>query len=718
MDTSQYLSMFLEESSDNLQLLNESLLILENDSEDMEILNQIFRVAHTIKGMAATMGYTKMAELTHKMEDVLSKFREGQLKVTHEVVTVLFNCLDILESMVGDITDGGDGDLEINNIVTQLVKIAEGNENIQKEENSSEVIQNKDKEVVQDIMGSEEIVDLGLDEYDIDTLKEALKNNFNTFHVHVGLDEKTILKSARAFILFQTLEENGEILKSNPKLEDLESENFDFDIDLVFVTETSQDIIRNSINRISEIRQVDVRDISGLVKNGKSVSDAKGANEVAATSLATSTKAANTVEIAKDKESSNKVVELKESKNNLKVKTVETAPSTKEENKKQPVKHKNKGVGQSVRVDLERLDNFMNMVSELVIHRTRLEQISANHKIVELNETLEEVARTTTDLQDLVMKIRMLPLDVVFNRFPRMIRDLSMELNKEIDFEIQGQDTELDRTVIEEIGEPLIHLLRNAADHGVESAEKRISQGKPPAGKIKLIAYSEGTKAVIKVEDDGSGINVEKVKAKAEKVGINTEGMSDNDIKNLIFSQGFSTNEVVTDISGRGVGMDVVKTKISSLGGTVDVFSEEGKGTSFIIKLPLTLQIIQSLLVKIGTETMAISLGFIDRVMEYNPEEIKRTNNKEIVVYNDKVFKLVRINDKLDIESKDYGKKYVILAKVGENEVALVVDSLLGQKEIVIKTFGNILKSTKEYIGATILGDGLVTLILDVAALI
>jgi len=710
--------MFLEESSDNLQLLNESLLILENDSEDMEILNQIFRVAHTIKGMAATMGYTKMAELTHKMEDVLSKFREGQLKVTHEVVTVLFNCLDILESMVGDITDGGDGDLEINNIVTQLVKIAEGNENIPKEENSSDAIQNKDKEVAQDIMGSEESVDLGLDEYDIDTLKEALKNNFNTFHVHVGLDEKTILKSARAFILFQTLEENGEILKSNPKLEDLESENFDFDIDLVFVTETSQDIIRNSINGISEIRQVEVRDISSLVRNGNSISKGKGANEIAATTLATSTKATNTAEIAKDKESSNKVVELKESKNNLKVKTVETAPSTKEENKKQPVKHKNKGVGQSVRVDLERLDNFMNMVSELVIHRTRLEQISANHKIVELNETLEEVARTTTDLQDLVMKIRMLPLDVVFNRFPRMIRDLSMELNKEIDFEIQGQDTELDRTVIEEIGEPLIHLLRNAADHGVESAEKRISQGKPAAGKIKLIAYSEGTKAVIKVEDDGSGINVEKVKAKAEKVGINTEGMSDNDIKNLIFSQGFSTNEVVTDISGRGVGMDVVKTKISSLGGTVDVFSEEGKGTSFIIKLPLTLQIIQSLLVKIGTETMAISLGFIDRVMEYNPEEIKRTNNKEIVVYNDKVFKLVRINDKLDIESKDYGKKYVILAKVGENEVALVVDSLLGQKEIVIKTFGNILKSTKEYIGATILGDGLVTLILDVAALI
>ncbi len=712
MDTSQYLSMFLEESSDNLQLLNESLLILENNSEDMEILNQIFRVAHTIKGMAATMGYTKMAELTHKMEDVLSKFREGQLKVTHEVVTVLFNCLDVLESMVSDITDGGDGDLEIEHIVTQLVNIANSDNGVVDNKEAT-LDMKKEEETTEEEVSNEEIIDLSLDEYDIDTLREAKKNNFNTFHVHIRLDEKTILKSARAFILFQTLEENGEILKSNPKLEDLESENFDFDIDLVFVTESSLEAIERSIDGISEIREVKVKDISDAIKSNKVD---KNKNEEIATSEAVESKEEKVTD-SRIKEKSTKAVDSK-SKSTISSKPVETESKASGKDKKQPVKHKNKGVGQSVRVDLERLDNFMNMVSELVIHRTRLEQISANHKIVELNETLEQVARTTTDLQDLVMKIRMLPLDVVFNRFPRMIRDLSMELNKEIDFEIQGQDTELDRTVIEEIGEPLIHLLRNAADHGVESAEERTRQGKPAAGKIKLIAYSEGTKAVIKVEDDGSGINVEKVKVKAEKIGINTEGMSDNDIKNLIFAQGFSTNEVVTDISGRGVGMDVVKTKISSLGGTVDVISEEGKGTSFIIKLPLTLQIIQSLLVKIGTETMAISLGFIDRVMEYNPEDIRKTNNKEIVIYNDKAFKLVRINDKLDIESKDYGKKYIILAKVGENEVALVVDSLLGQKEIVIKPFGNILKSTKEYIGATILGDGLVTLILDVAALI
>jgi two-component system chemotaxis sensor kinase CheA len=360
----------------------------------------------------------------------------------------------------------------------------------------------------------------------------------------------------------------------------------------------------------------------------------------------------------------------------------------------------------------------MNMVSELVIHRTRLEQISSTHRLTDLNETLEQVARTTSDLQDLVMKIRMMTLDVVFNRFPRMVRDLYVELNKEIELVVHGQDTELDRTVIDEIGEPLIHLIRNAADHGIESREDRISKGKDPVGKIKLIAYQEGTKAVIKVEDDGKGLNIDKIKAKAEKLGINTAVMSDNDIRNLIFVQGFSTNEVVTDISGRGVGMDVVKTKISALGGTVDVISEIDKGTSFIIRLPLTLQIIQALLVKVGTETMAISLGYIDRVIEYKDDLVKKTNNKEVIIYNGNVIPLIRVNKKLNLDADSSSKNYIVIVKVGEKVVGLLVDSLFGQKEIVIKPLGKTLQCLKEYIGATILGDGLVTLILDVAALI
>jgi two-component system chemotaxis sensor kinase CheA len=695
MDTSQYLSMFLEESSDNLQTLNECLLALESEPGDVEKLNEIFRVAHTIKGMAATMGYSKMAELTHKMEDVLSNFREGKVKVTHKVVTVLFKCLDTLESMVDSITQGNDGDMAIEHIVHQLEEIAKGEST---EANNDTEVKDLDLEPEQ----KSEDYSIQLNEYELNIIKQAKDSNVNAYHIHVTLDEGTILKSARAFVLFQTLEQNGEIIKSLPNLEDLETENFDFDIDLVYLSSRTLEEIQKEIKGISEISEVVVSNVNSKVK----IQEAKKEKSEVKASKENISPVVDKVEV--NGEAQKTAIEKE-----IKVKAIEKNEGTQTEKKV-----KSKGIGQSVRVDLERLDKFMNMVSELVIHRTRLEQISSSHKIIELNETLEQVARATTDLQDLVMKIRMLPLDVVFNRFPRMIRDLSLELGKEIELEIQGQDTELDRTVIEEIGEPLIHLLRNAADHGVESSEERVAKGKSPIGKVKLVAYSEGTKAVIKVEDDGKGLDVNKIKAKAEKIGISTDGMSENDIKNLIFAQGFSTNEVVTDISGRGVGMDVVKTKISSLGGTVDAISETGKGTSFVIRLPLTLQIIQALLVKVGTETMAISLGFIDRVIEYKEENIRKTNNKEVVLYNGNVISIVRVNQKLRMESVDHGKKYIILVKVGEREMGLVVDSLLGQQEIVIKPFGKTLKSAKEYIGATILGDGLVTLILDVAALI
>ena len=476
----------------------------------------------------------------------------------------------------------------------------------------------------------------------------------------------------------KSLEESGEIIKSIPSAEDLESENFEFKMGLIYITnKTSEDIYESIIN-ISEVEKVIIIALNAA--------ELQSSRIIPAFQSQVKDNAARAVE-----------------------------QNTREAQKETQV---HKKTHQSVRVDLERLDKFMNMVSELVIHRTRLEQISSTHKLVDLNETLEQVARTTSDLQDLVMKIRMMTLDVVFNRFPRMVRDLSVELNKEIELLLQGQDTELDRTVIDEIGEPLIHLLRNAADHGIESKEDRALKGKDPVGKIKLIAYQEGTKAVIKVEDDGKGLNIDKIKAKAEKLGINTDGMSDTDIRNLIFVQGFSTNDVVTDISGRGVGMDVVKTKISALGGTVDVISEIDKGTSFIIRLPLTLQIIQALLVKVGTETMAISLGYIDRVLDFKADLVKKTSNKEVIIYNSNVIPLIRVNKKLNIEVDVSSKKYIVIVKVGEKVVGLLVDSLFGQKEIVIKPLGKTLQGLKEYIGATILGDGLVTLILDVAALI
>lgn len=680
MDTSQYLEMFLGESMDNLQTLNESLLELEQNPDDMDKLNEIFRVAHTIKGMAATMGFSDIAELTHKMEDVLSEFREGKLKVTQNVVTVLFGCLDTLEKMVNNIEEGIEDKVDITDIMNKLIAIKEatdsGGEEAAEKMAASEVGATEEKKETEGIV---------LNEYDISVIKQAKQKDFKAYNIKIELSENTLLKSARAFLIVKDLEELGEIIKSEPSTEDIENEDFEFKLEFVLLSSNTLEEIQSVANGISEVKNVLVSEID-----------------------------IDAVEAEKNKQEETKKVQIEKPKVSQEAK--------KEENKKKdapkPVKKEHKKMHQSVRVDLERIDKLMNMVSEIVIYRTRLEQIVLNYKSQDLTETLEQIGRTTSDLQDLVMKIRMLPLDTVFNRFPRMIRDISVELNKEINFVIEGADTELDRTVIDEIGEPLIHLLRNAADHGVETKEERLAAGKSPVGTVKLVAYQEGTKALIKVIDDGAGINVEKVKAKAEKVGIPTEGLSDDEIKNLIFAQGFSTNEVVTDISGRGVGMDVVKTKVAALGGTVDLQSEEGKGSTFIIKLPLTLQIIQALLVKVGGETLAISLGFIDRVIDYKEDKIKSTNGKEVIIYRDDVIPLVRLNEKLGIEASETNKKYVIIVNVGDKTVGLLVDSLGGQQEIVIKPLGKTLKSLNQYIGATILGNGLVTLILDVGALI
>lgn len=650
MDMSQYLNMFLEESIENLEVLNSSILELENNPEDKETINSIFRVAHTLKGMAASMGFTDIADLTHNMENILDKFKNDKLKVTSSVVTVLFRCLDMLELMIDNVKQGKDEKINTDEIIGMLKDI--GNNN---------VIEIKEEKI------NEASTEMELNVYDIDIIKEAKQRGYKVFTARVELFENTLLKSARAYLVHKTIEELGEIIKTNPSVEDIEQEKFESTFSIMVITQKELQDVKAAIERISEIKSVNVIEV--FLNNGNKE------EEIALTNQG------------------------------------------KEEPKSDDEKNTKK-VHQSVRVDLERLDMLMNLVGELVIHRTRLEQLTNSHKLGDLNETLEQVGRITSDLQDLVMKVRMLPVERVFNRFPRMVRDLAHELNKDIDLIIEGETTELDRTVIEEIGEPLVHLIRNAADHGLELPDDRMRKGKSSKGTIKLIAYQEGNKAVIKVEDDGKGLNVDKIRKKANNSSIDTEGMSDTDIKNLIFMQGFSTSDTVTDVSGRGVGMDVVKTKISSLGGTIDVVSEKDKGTAVIVRLPLTLSIIQALLVNVGEDTFAISLGFVDKIININVDDIKKTNNKEIILYRNNVIPLIRAANKLNINENDNKDKFVVIVKVGERNVGILVDSLSGQQEIVIKPIGETLQSLKEYVGATILGDGLVTLILDVAALV
>lgn len=692
--------MFLEESMENLSKLNDSLLELEQKPDNLEVVNEIFRVSHTIKGMSATMGYMKISELTHKMEDVLSKFRDGTLKVNRDVVTLLFKCLDTLESMINNISDGNNDEMDIEAIVVDLAGILED----KPIENINETIEEK----------------LKLEDHHMNIINID-KTPYFVYEIKIVLADTVLLKTARVFIFFREIEKYGDIIHTLPSTQDIETENFDLEVDILYVTMMAKEKLQDIIKHISEIKKVAIKEI-----NSDNVKKSYG-NEVFINLEEASENLKNNIK--SDDAKSEEISQVKNNRvvNEENINKVQINANNKDVTKEKASKSKQsmsikKGT-QSVRVDLDRLDMVMNMVSELVIHRTRLEQISNTYNSSELNETLEQIARSTSELQDLVMKIRMLPLEVVFNRFPRMIRDLSLELNKDIQFIIEGASTELDRTVIDEIGEPLIHLLRNAVDHGIETKEKRVEAGKNPTGQIQLYAYQEGTKAVIKIRDDGKGLDVDKIKAKAEKVGISsTNGMSDTDIKNLIFLEGFSTNDKVTDISGRGVGMDVVKTKISSLGGTIDLQSEVGKGSTFVIKLPLTLQIIKALLVKVNGETMAISLGFVDSVINWKEDLIKKSNNKEVLSYRDEIIPLIRMSKKFSLDSGicnlNNESSYIIVAKVGEKIAALLVDDLLGQQEIVIKNLGKSLQGLKEYIGATILGDGLVTLIVDVASII
>ncbi len=688
MDMSQYLQIFIEEANEHVQSLNQCLLQIEKDPEDKDVLNEIFRVAHTLKGMAGTMGFTKMTKLTHDMENVLHAIRNDEIKVTSGLVDVLFKCLDALENYVNSvITTGGEGDREYKDVISALNEIltnkGAGDSGSAKGQAAGEAAAVGEVEKYASAQ-------MELDEFEQRAVNKAIDSGMNALKITIVLNKGCLLKSARAFILFQTLERYGEIIKSQPVVQDIEDEKFDFEFTVIAVTKEEVELYSKELNSIAEVDEVIIRTMGKFTVDGGAAVE----TEVSTYSEAKESAAAESAA----------------------VKEAEVHDAAKQNANNAPRKTQ-----RTVRVDIDRLDVLMNLVGELIITKTRLEGTDITSKPQEYHETLEYLERITTNLNDAVMKVRMVPVETVFNRFPRMIRDIAKDLGKEIELVMSGEETELDRTVIDEIGDPLIHLLRNSCDHGLESTETRKQLGKPEVGRINLTAYQSGNNVIIEVADDGAGLNLEKIKGKAVENGIVTKeaaaAMSQQEAIELLFRPSFSTADKITGLSGRGVGLDVVKTKIEQLGGRVEVETQSGKGSKFLIKLPLTLAIYQALLVNVGNEKYAIPLGSIYQIYNWPAEDVKTVQGQEIILLRNMVVPITRLADSLEVpDSSTESQKQlkIVIVRKGEKLTGLVVDSVIGQQEIVIKSLGRMLTGIKYLAGATILGDGNVALIIDV----
>lgn len=703
MDVSQYLEIFLDETKEHLQNLNTCILELEADPEATDTINEIFRAAHSLKGMAGTMGYKRMQTLTHDMENVFSEVRNGNIKVQPEMIDVLFRCLDALQEYTDNIQNTADeGTNDNEELIRQLNDILNGSSAAKSaEEKKPETAAAAPTATETEV---EKWNDIALDDAQVNVIKEAQKMGKKVYGLNVCIQENCILKAARAFLVFKAVEELAEIIISVPSAQDVEDEKFDRDFTLIVLSDAELDAVIRAAEDVSEIEKVTGAPIV-LENNSHYKAAAEGEKPPVAEKTEDSAAPAPTAAVAAPKPA---------------VKAA-SAPAAKKQAPSKPV------VNRTVRVDIEKLDSLMNLVSELIIAKNSLVSVSSQEQTnmnSAFNEQIEYLEQVTTNLHESVMKVRMVPIESVVNKFPRMIRDLSKKLDKKLELYMSGEETELDRTVVDEIGDPLMHLLRNSADHGIESAEVRAQRGKPAVGSIFLDAYQDGNNVVIEVRDDGNGIDTEAVRAKAVERGTVTPeqaaNLTEKEIINLLFLPSFSTAKQVTDVSGRGVGLDVVRSKIESLSGEVEVKSKLGEGSTWTIRLPLTLAIIQALMVVVGDEKYAISLGSIQTLEDISPSDIKLVQNKEVINLRGQVIPLIRLNKVLDIESKKSKDEnlVVVIVKKGDRMAGLVIDELIGQQEIVIKSLGKYIKQCKFISGATILGDGEIALILDANALI
>ncbi|TPH90892.1 chemotaxis histidine kinase/response regulator CheAY2 [Helicobacter pylori] len=654
-DLQEIMEDFLIEAFEMNEQLDQDLVELEHNPEDLDLLNRIFRVAHTIKGSSSFLNLNILTHLTHNMEDVLNRARKGEIKITPDIMDVVLRSIDLMKTLLVTIRDTG------------------SDTNNGKENEIEEVVKKLQAITSQNLEGAKET----------SGAKEAPK------------------EEAKKEVKEENTEENKENKAKAPTAENSASDNPLADEPDLDYANMSAEEVEAEIERLLNKRQEADKERRAQKKQED---QAKPKQEVAPAKETPKT----------------------ETPKAPKTETKAKAKADTEENKAPSI-----GVEQTVRVDVRRLDHLMNLIGELVLGKNRLiriysdveERYDGEKFLEELNQVVSSISAVTTDLQLAVMKTRMQPVGKVFNKFPRMVRDLSRELGKSIELIIEGEETELDKSIVEEIGDPLIHIIRNSCDHGIEPLEERRRLNKPETGKVQLSAYNEGNHIVIKISDDGKGLDPVMLKEKAIEKGViserDAEGMSDREAFNLIFKPGFSTAKVVSNVSGRGVGMDVVKTNIEKLNGIIEIDSEVGVGTTQKLKIPLTLAIIQALLVGVQEEYYAIPLSSVLETVRISQDEIYTVDGKSVLRLRDEVLSLVRLSDifKVDAILESNSDVYVVIIGLADQKIGVIVDYLIGQEEVVIKSLGYYLKNTRGIAGATVRGDGKITLIVDVGAM-
>ncbi len=668
MDISQYKELFINEAQEHLEALNRSMVELERDPGNPDVLTEIFRSAHTLKGMSATMGFDQLTELSHEMENVLEGMRGGDIEVSADIVDLLFGCFDMLGEMVDDIAEEGGRRLETGAMTASLREVYSGEmaraaiPEAPGRKPARERAEVKPGAETRQGKATAAAGPEGAGEKDL--------------CLRITLDDDCVLKSVRVFMVFKKLARMGRVVSSRPPLEDLEEERFDRAFEVVLATREDAERVRAALLVIAEVCEVEVVSPQGADAGAQEGPEAAAVREEGeGPGRAAEPAAAGMVRT------------------------------------------------QSVRVSISRLDNLMNLIGELVINRTRLQEIASSLGSPELRKALAQMARLTADLQDEVMKTRMVPVEHIFNRFPRMVRDLAKSRGKDIDFVVEGKDIELDRTILDEISDPLMHLLRNAVDHGIDAPDDREARGKPRRGRIKLAAQRDRNYVSIEVSDDGQGVDAARIFAQGESVGLigaeDGRVRGEEDALSLLATPGFSTAREVSGVSGRGVGLDVVKNKVESLGGMLIMRSVPGEGSAFIMKLPLTLAIIQALLVKVSGEIYAVPLGVVAETAVISSHEVNYVSNQEVIFLREQTLPLMRLGEHLGL-AEDNGRESfpVVVVEVTPRSVAIAVDELVGQQEIVITSLDRFLKSIRGFGGATILGTGEVALILDIPTLI